>query len=383
MHADMDAFFAAVEQLDRPELRGKPVLIGHPSPRSVVSTASYEARCFGVGSAMPMATARRRCPDGIIVPPRFDRYLEYSRMIMKVFHDFSPLVEALGLDEAFIDLTGTEKLWGPPQEVGEKVKAAILEATGGLKVSVGISSTKYVAKVASDHDKPNGLTIVPPTEVKAFLWPQSIASIWGVGKLGRKRLSQLGLRTIRDVAQSDPVWLKQSLGSLGDHIYQLCHGIDPRPVITEHDVKSVGAEFTLAKDISGESAIRPHLFRAAEQIAPSLRKKHLVAKGIRVKLKTTGFKIITRQIAMTRPSSNAKSLYQAGCELLDRFDLEQDFRLVGMAAFDLHTPIENVQFDLFEDPGSEKERDRNRLDQEIDNIRSKFGKDALKPASEL
>jgi len=379
----MDAFFAAVEQLDRPELRGKPVLIGHPSPRSVVSTASYEARPFGVGSAMPMVTARRRCPEAIIVPPRFERYSEVSQTLMEAFRSFSPLVEPLSLDEAFIDLTGAEKLWGTPQEAGEKIKKAVFEATGGLRVSVGISSTKYVAKVASDHNKPDGLTIVPPESVQDFLWPLPIDQIWGVGKRSRELLLKFGLLTIRDVAQSDPIWLEQQLGSLGKHIYQLSHGIDARNVITDHDAKSIGAEYTLSEDISGETSIRPHLLRAANRIGPRLRKKGVIAKGIRVKLKTVRFQIITRQMALTRPSANAQSLYRAACELLARFDLDGRFRLVGMAAYDLEEPIDESQMSLFDDAQDKAERQRDQLEQQIDGIHEKFGAGALRSASEL
>jgi DNA polymerase IV len=379
----MDAFFAAVEQLDNPELRGKPILIGHPGPRGVVATASYEARPFGVGSAMPMSIARKRCPDAIVVKPRLSRYAEYSKKIMRAFRTFSPLVEPLSLDEAFIDLTGAEKLWGSPQQIGAKIKASVFEATGGLHVSVGIASTKYVAKVASDQDKPNGLTIVEPHKTLEFLWPMTIDKIWGIGKRNHQKLSQLHLHTIRDIAKSDPVWLKQELGSLGEHIYRLAHANDPREVIIEHDAKSIGAEFTLDKDIEGRKAILPHLLRSADRIAPQLRKRGLVANGLRVKLKTHFFQIQTRQSKLRQPSANAHELYQAGCQMLDRFDLDHPLRLVGMAAFGLEFQDEKSQMDLFQDPQTHQRHQRQRLDQHIDDIRDKFGLDALKRGSDL
>jgi DNA polymerase-4 len=199
VHADMDAFYAAVEQRDDPALRGKPVLIGPNSHRGVVLTASYEARPFGVGSAMPVAEARRRCPHAIMVPPRFERYQQVSEQIMNVFADFSPSVEAISLDEAFLDMSGAEHFFGPPRAMAEKLKRAVLEATG-LHISVGVSGTKYVAKVASAYDKPNGLMVVPPQHAVAWLAPLSVSRLWGAGKQTVPRLHALGLRTIGDVA---------------------------------------------------------------------------------------------------------------------------------------------------------------------------------------
>ncbi len=192
-HADMDAFYASVEQLDDPTLRGRPLIVGPNSARGVVLTASYEARPFGVGSAMPMARARRLCPEALIVPPRFERYSQVSKIIMDLFGDFSPSVEALSLDEAFLDMTGSDKLFGAPEAIGRKLKAAIREATAGLTASVGISGTKYVAKVASGHRKPDGLTIVPPDEARAWLAPQPVKNLWGAGPKTAGRLEALGL----------------------------------------------------------------------------------------------------------------------------------------------------------------------------------------------
>src|SRR5690554_1235536 len=200
----MDAFYAAVEQLDDPSLRGKPILVGPPSARGVVLTASYEARPYGVGSAMPMALARRRCPDAVVVPPRFERYQSVSRIVMRVFREFSPAVEALSLDEAFLDLTGSERLLGAPEVVGRRLKDAVREATGGLAVSVGISATKFVAKVASGHAKPDGLTIVPPHTAAAWLAPQPVSRLWGVAAKTAARLEALGYIRVGDVARADP-----------------------------------------------------------------------------------------------------------------------------------------------------------------------------------
>lgn len=213
IHADMDAFYAAVEQLDNPCLRGKPVLIGPKSFRSVVLTASYEARSFGVSSAMPMGEARRRCPGAIIVSPRLDRYQQISEQMMNVFADFSPYVEALSLDEAFLDMSGAEHIFGPPRQMGEKIKESIYAATH-LNISVGISATKYVAKVASAHEKPNGLTLVPEAEAKQWLAPLPITRLWGVGKKTGPRMAALGFHTIGDLATADPGYLQYKMGAL-------------------------------------------------------------------------------------------------------------------------------------------------------------------------
>ena len=229
-HADMDAFYAAIEQLDDASLRGRPLLIGPPSARGVVLMASYEARPYGVGSAMPMAQAKRMCPDAVIIPPRFDRYQEVSATITRVFSDFSPDVEALSLDEAFLDMTGSEQLFGDPESIGRRLKAAVREVTGGLTASVGLSATKYVAKVASVCQKPDGLTVVRPEEAKAWLAPLAVSWLWGAGPKTQARLHQLGLHTIGDVARADPRLLSVRLGRAGVHFHTLAHAEDPRPV---------------------------------------------------------------------------------------------------------------------------------------------------------
>jgi DNA polymerase-4 len=228
----MDAFYAAIEQLDDPTLRGRPVLVGPPSSRGVVLTASYEARPYSVGSAMPMARARRLCPDAVIVPPRFDRYQEVSATIMEVFSNFSPDVEALSLDEAFLDMTGSEQLFGDPESMGRQLKSAIRDVTGGLTASVGLSASKYVAKVASAFQKPDGLTVVPPEDATAWLAPLPVSRLWGAGPKTQRRLHDLGLYTIGDVASADVRFLSAKLGRAGTHFHTLAQADDPRPVIT-------------------------------------------------------------------------------------------------------------------------------------------------------
>ena len=382
LHADMDAFYAAVEQLDRPELRGKALLIGGTGPRGVVSTASYEARPFGVGSAMPMALARRRCPHAIVLPPRFERYHAVSRVVMKTLGTFSPLVEPLSLDEAFVDMTGCEALFGEPRAMGEAVRRAVFEATE-LTVSVGISATKYVAKVASDARKPDGLTVVTPDEVAGFLHSLPVDRLWGVGARTRARLRARGLDTIGDVAATPPERLERWFGSLGAHIHALAHGRDDRAVIPERDAKSIGSENTLDTDIVGEAAIRPWLLRAADTVARRLRAEGLDARGVRVKLRTADFRLHTRQAHLAAPTHATRPIVEAAEALLHEFDLRAPVRLVGVAAFDLGEDGDSVevhQLDLFDAPREEHDE---RLDRTLDVVHERFGEAALTRARHL
>jgi DNA polymerase-4 len=367
-HADMDAFYAAIEQLDDPALRGKPVLVGPPSSRGVVLTASYEARPYGVGSAMPMAQARRMCTDAVIVPPRFDRYQEVSAIIMSVFADFSPVVEALSLDEAFIDMTGSERLFGEPEAMGHRLKAAIRDATCGLTASVGISSTKYVAKVASACHKPDGLTVVRPEDAKAWLANFSVSRLWGAGPKTQARLQQLGLHTIGDVAAADRHFLCANLGSVGLHFHSLAHAEDPRRVIGRRTSKSIGSEHTLAKDVRARSDLKLHLRRSAETVARRLRKKSYAALGVGIKLKTSNFQIVTRQQQLGEPTDVAEKLYCVGVSLLDHVDHPGPFRLVGMVAYDLTEAGDVGQIDLFGTLSRQR-----RLEVAVDNLIEKFG----------
>ena len=381
LHADMDAFFAAVEQLDRPELRGKALLIGGTGPRGVVSTASYEARPFGVGSAMPMALARRRCPHAIVLPPRFERYREVSQVIMRTLGTFSPLVEPLSVDEAFVDMTGCEALSGAPPAMGEAVRAAVFEATK-LTVSVGVSTTKYVAKVASDHGKPDGLTVVGPDAVTGFLHPLPIGRLWGVGPRTRERLEERGIATIGDVAATDVATLEGWLGGLGAHVHALANGRDEREVIPEREAKSIGSENTLDTDIVGDAAIRPWLLRAADTVARRMRDEGFVARGVRVKLRTADFRLHTRQAMLANATHATRPIVEAAEALLHEFDLQMPVRLVGVAAFDLleETGEAGRQLDLFD--GAETAHDE-QLDRTLDEVRKRFGKEALTRARNL
>jgi len=377
-HADMDAFYAAIEQLDDPSLRGQPLLVGPPSARGVVLTASYEARPYGVGSAMPMATARRMCPSAVIVPPRFDRYQEVSAKIMSVFANFSPDVEALSLDEAFLDMTGSEQLFGDPKSIGRRLKEAVREVTGGLMASVGLSATKYVAKVASACRKPDGLTVVPPEEAKAWLAPLPVSWLWGAGPKTQARLHFLGLHTIGDVADADVKLLSTKLGSAGLHFHTLAQAEDPRPVIGRRASKSVGSEHTLDEDVRDKADIKLHLRRSADTIGRRLRKKNYAAFGVSVKLKTADFQIVTRQHRLSEPTDVAERLYSVGVALLNHVDHPGPFRLVGLVAYDLVDINNLVQLDLF----SAFARQR-QLEVAIDGLAERFGTTVVYRADDL
>jgi DNA polymerase IV len=377
-HADMDAFYAAVEQLDNPSLRGKPVLVGPPSKRGVVLTASYEARPYHVGSAMPMSKAHRLCPDAVIVQPRFDRYKEVSRLIMAVFADFSPSVEAISLDEAFLDLSGSEELLGNPQVIGQKLKQRVREVTGGLTVSVGISATKYVAKVASAYQKPNGLTIVPAKEAQAWLAPLPVSRLWGVGPKTEKHLHALRLHTIGDVASADPNWLEEKIGRTGRKFYALAHAQDPRPVEGQRSAKSIGCERTLSEDVCDKNEIKRHLRLSAEEIGRRLKQKRRVAFGVRVKLKTNKFQVLTRQLRRQHPTDVVDQIFAEAGNILDAFDHPGPFRLVGLTAFDFASTDQKAQLDLFADAGRSR-----RLDLATDDIRQRFGPSVLQRANNL
>jgi DNA polymerase IV len=378
VHADMDAFYAAIEQLDDPALRGRPLLIGPPSARGVVLTASYEARPFGVGSAMPMARARKLCPQALVVPPRFERYQEVSATIMRLFGDFSPSVEPLSLDEAFLDMTGSERLFGSPEQIGAKLKRAVREATGGLAASVGISGTKYVAKVASGYAKPDGLTIVPPAEAAAWLAPQPVSNLWGAGPKTTARLEALGLHTIGAIAKLDPVRLEGELGALGRRFRDLARGLDPRDVSGERAARGLSSERTLETDVSTRAAIEPYLRGAAETVARRLRRRGERANGVRIKLKSADFQIVTRQRVLSKPTDVAAELYAAGASLLDGIELGRPFRLVGLGAYDLDSPANQPQLALAIVDGRAR-----RLETTLDGVRERFGTGAVQRASEL
>jgi len=353
-HADMDAFYASVEQLDDPSLLGRELIVGPNSLRGVVLTASYEARKTGVKSAMPMAEAMKRCPNATVVPPRFDRYQEQSKAIMSAFADFSPSVEAISLDEAFIDMTGAET------------------------ASVGIAATKYVAKVASDFNKPNGITVVAPDETIEWLNPLPVSRLWGAGPKTVPRFHKLGLLTIGDVRRADPLFLKQYFGNGAAHFQALANGEDPRRVATRRKARSMGSDRTLLHDVSSRAEIEQYLKRSADRVGRRLRDKGYRCGGVRVKLKTNQFKLLTRQSQLVEPSDCAEHLYKVAVDLLSQFEASGSYRLVGLAGYDLTRADDPQQMDLFATDAKPK-----ALEHAIDDCIKKFGKGVIGRAADL
>ncbi|MCB9520345.1 MAG: DNA polymerase IV [Myxococcales bacterium] len=379
LHVDMDAFYAAVEQRDDPALRGRPVIVGGLSPRGVVATASYEARAFGVRSAIPTARARKLCPDGIFVAPKMEAYAAASRTLMEILGRYSPDVEPLSLDEAFVDLTGTERLFGPPDELAVRIRREIRDALH-LTASAGLATSKYVAKVASDVRKPDGLTVVAPGTERAFLAPLSIDRLWGVGAKTAPRVRALGLETIGDVAARTAAGLHAALGHLGDHIHALANGEDPRSVHADRARLSLGSERTLDRDIVGRDAVRDALLPCIDEVSRGLRAKHLRCLGVRLKLTLATFQGLTRELQLDRPASDASSIRAALDVLLDRAPTELPIRLIGVTATGLIADERADQLSLF---GDEAVDQRERLEAALDRATDRFGKGAVVRASAL
>ena len=355
----MDAFFASVEEHDDPGLRGKPLVVGGAARRGVVAAASYEARKYGIRSAMPMAEALRRCRNLLVVPPRGERYAEVSAQVFDVFHEYTPLVEGLSIDEAFLDVTASRGLFGDGATIARRIKDDVREATG-LTASAGVAPCKFVAKIASDMDKPDGLTIVPD-DVAGFLAPLPIERMWGVGPKTAPQLRALGYSTLGDLAKADPAALERALGSWGPEIRELARGNDLRDVIPDRDAKSIGAECTYDVDLTTRDAIARTLLAHASRVAERLTASKIMARTVVVKLKLHDFTLLTRRMTLPAPASDTRTLHDACLSLLDRFPLERaKVRLTGVAAQDLG-PAEPVQPTLFRDEKQDRRRDVEQL----------------------
>jgi len=359
LHVDMDAFFASVEQRDNPELRGKPLAVGGLARRGVVAAASYEARTYGVRSAMPMDEALRRCSNLVVVPPRGDRYAEVSEAVFDVFHRYTPLVEGLSIDEAFLDVTASRSLFGDGVTIARRIKEDILAATQ-LTASAGVATSKFVAKIASDLDKPNGLTVVP-NNVGAFLAPLPIEKMWGIGPKTAPTLRALGFATLGDLATADPRALERALGSWGADVRLLAQGIDDREVLPDRDAKSIGAECTYEEDLRDREAIARTLLSHASRVAERLTEAKIGARAVVVKLKWHDFTVLTRRMTLPMPASDTQTLHGACLALLDRFPLEgARIRLTGVAVQDL-CELAPKQAVLFPDRKAERRRDVENL----------------------
>lgn len=355
LHVDMDAFFTSVEQNDDPTLRGKPVLVGGRERRGVVAAASYEARVFGCRSAMPMAEAMRLCPKAVVVPPRRDRYVEVSGQVFDVFHTYTPVVEGLSIDEAFLDVTESRALFGDGATIARRIKEDIRASTG-LTASAGVAPIKFAAKIASDMDKPNGLTVVGD-DVAAFLAPLPIERMWGVGPKTAPTLRRLGFATLGDLARADEAQLVRVLGAWGGEAKKLARGEDVRSVEPDRAAKSIGAECTYESDLTSKDAIAKTLLAHVARVAERLTEEELVAGAVVVKLKYADFTLLTRRTTLDEPASDTRTLHDACLALLDRFPLERArVRLTGVAAADL-MPKGSGQPVLFPDRAQAKRRD--------------------------
>ncbi|TNF64302.1 MAG: DNA polymerase IV [Deltaproteobacteria bacterium] len=375
IHFDMDAFFASVEQLDNPDLRGKPVLVGARSRRGVVTAASYEARPRGVRSAMSMVEALRRCPEAIVVVPRRARYSELSGRVFGVFRRYTPLVEGLSVDEAFLDVTGSQALFGDGPEIARRIKQDIRSEIG-LTGSAGVAPNKFVAKIASDLDKPDGLTVVSAGEEAEFLAPLPLGRMWRVGPKARVRLRDAGLRTIGDLAGADVRTLEQLLGSWGPVARELARGLDDRPVIVGAPPKSLGSEATFEHDLTTTDALLKPILRQSMLVADRLVNKGLWARVVTLKIKYGDHRIRTRQARLSRAVSDTDAIYQAAGELLGRFDaLDSGVRLTGVSVSSL---TKTPDAELFPDP--ERER-RERLAATTRALRERFGSAGVTRAS--
>lgn len=384
IHIDMDAFYASVEQHDHPAWRGRPVIVGADPQdgrgRGVVSAASYEASAFGVHSAMPISQAYRRCPEGVFLPVRMSRYQTVSARIFQIFHRYTDLVEPLSLDEAFLDVTGSLRLFGLAATIGRRIQTEIRAETG-LGASVGIAANKFVAKVASDLQKPNGFVIVPPGQESGFLQALPIERLWGVGPKTAGRLRRMGLVTIGEVAARPQVELVAAFGQLGAHLWELAHGIDTREVIPDEPARSVGAETTFPEDTADHARIRQTVLALSERVARRLRVDALQSSALTLKLRDETFCTQTRSVSLSAPTDQPQDLYRTALMLLERIPSGRKVRLLGVTASRLSDLRgSGRQLALALDPAGAKQR---RLTEAVDRIQARFGKEAIRPASLL
>jgi DNA polymerase-4 len=372
LHMDMDAFYASIEQRDHPEYRGKPLMVGSPpNQRGIIATCSYEARKYGVRSAMPSRRAGELCPHGIFVPPNMKKYSEESAKIMNILQSFTPYVEVVSIDEAFLDVTSVRNLLGTPFELAQKIKNRISSELN-LTCSIGIAPNKFLAKLASDLEKPNGLTTITEDNKISILAPLEVGKLWGVGGVAQKRLMQNGIKTIGDIQRMSIRELMSVMGNQSEHLHNLSMGEDDRVVEMDSETKSIGSENTFDHDTLDQSLLRKTLLDQSDEIASKLRKSNLAALTIALKLRYEDFVTISRQITLDEPTQNEMTVYEKAIQLFDKEDTsKQKVRLIGLSARHLVPP--RTQLDLF---GSNDKRDK--LSQVIDQIRHQHGRDSIK-----
>jgi DNA polymerase IV len=379
LHVDMDAFYASVEIRDRPELAGRPVIVGGLSGRSVVLSATYQARAFGVRSAMPMSRARRLCPQATVIPPRHGVYSAVSKEVMAIFAAVTPLVQPLSLDEAFLDVSGARRLLGPPATIGELIRRQVAEQQQ-ITCSVGIAANKFLAKLASVHCKPDGLLVIPADGALEFLHPLPISALWGVGDRTGQTLARLGLRTVGDIAKTPVSALERELGRAGaEHLHALAWGRDDRHVEASVREKSVGAEETFDVDVTEPAVVRRELLRLSRRTGKALRSSGYATRTIVVKLRRADFTTITRSRTLPEPTSETQQIYATACALYASSGLsgQARLRLVGVRATGLvRAASASTQLALGEDGASWRE-----AESALDKISGRFGPDAVRPAA--
>ena len=370
LHVDMDAFFAAIEQRDRPELRGTPVVVGgDPASRGVVAAASYEARRFGIHSAMPAAEARRRCPQAVFLPGRGARYREVSAQVMEILRAFTPLVEQVSVDEAFLDVTGCERLFGPAEEIARRIQERIVEELG-LTASIGVAPNKFLAKLGSEYRKPAGLTVIRPEAVGEFLRELPLTALWGVGQATAERLSRLGLRTVGQLADYPVELLERQLGEHGRRLHELAHGQDDSPVAPGGERKSMSAETTFAHDTTDRETLERALLGLSEQVGRRLRQAGLAGQTVTLKVRFSDFRTLTRRVTRPEPINEDLALYQRARGLLQPYLRgHKPLRLVGVAVSGL---TRGRPLTLFASPSATE-----AVDRALDRVRDKFGTQAL------
>jgi DNA polymerase IV len=380
LHVDMDAFYASVEVVKDPSLRGRAVVVGGLGGRGVVTSASYEARSFGVESAMPIVRARRLCPHAIYLPNDFAVYTEYSHRIRDIFTSYTPLVEPLSLDEAFLDVGGSVKLFGAPVDIARQIKAAV--AALGLPCTVGIAPNKFLAKLASTRAKPDGLSVVPADAVRSWLHPLPVTALWGVGEQTGDGLRRLGLKTVGDLARLPRRTLERAVGdATGAHLHALANGIDDRPVVPHEPAKSVGSEETFAADLDSTDDILRELLRLSDRTATRLRSKGLCGRTAVVKIRFSNFKTITRSKTLPHEVDTAPEIYSLVRSLYLKLDPERPrIRLLGVAVTGLSPGPPARQLDLLADTSRPGWGEASAA---IDAIRDRWGDRAVGPATLL
>jgi len=375
MHIDMDAFYASVEERDHPELRGKPVIVGGSAAgRGVVAAANYIARSYGIHSAMPTRTAIKLCPAAILIKPRLQHYAEASRRIHNIFERYTPLIEPLSLDEAFLDVTDSLKLFGSAKAIGREIQRSIQDELG-LAASIGIAPNKFLAKIASDIEKPNGFVCIERDRIQSFLDPLPIGRIWGVGKVTAKRFAAANLHTLGDVRRLTREEAIRLLGSHGEHFHRLAQGIDERPVVAEHHAKSISHETTFSADIEDRDVLSSWLLDLTEQVMRRVRRKAVKGRTIQLRIRFDDFTTITRSRTLKQPTDVTRVAWQTVRQLLNsHLPAGRPVRLIGMG-IEGFEPSSAKQGELFTAPELEKQRD---IDHVVDDIQSRFGRSAIK-----